>query len=104
MDATRFHGDRGCEITHEASWEKDQDFDSTRFDLVVAVATLPDEAFGWLMGTLESISQTAGGFMAPSRAALEACGPLVTAYFAKLNEQRAGQAAAASSSTPPAGK
>lgn len=45
---------------------------------------LPDEAFGYFCGVILNTSHSAGGFQADSRAAIEALGLRVQAYFDSL--------------------
>lgn len=54
---------------------------AARAKLAKMFAELPDEAFGFVSGTIMNIAQTAGGFQHDSRAALEAMGKEVSKYF-----------------------
>lgn len=61
-----------------------------RLLIVRAFAALPDEAFGFFAGTMLNMSFEAGGFQSDSRAAIEALGKLVQAYYELKSEKPPG--------------
>lgn len=67
--------------------KRNVDIDPLRALVIVAFATLPDEAFGFFAGTMLNMSREAGGFQSDSRAAIEALGKLVERYYELKSEK-----------------
>ena len=63
------------------------DIDPMRALIVRAFSQLPDEAFGFFVGTMLGMSREAGGFQSDSRAAIEALGKLVERYYELKSEK-----------------